>query len=148
MTTKTRQLNQMTTNNNSGTAVKQVIVMRTDLNMRKGKMAAQGGHSVEYSVLGENFMNRIQPDGTLVLKFSKEEVEWLMSGSKKVVVGCDSHDELEALYSQAKNAGLTVHMVVDSGFTEFRGVPTSTCLAIGPHYNEKVDPITGKLRLL
>ena len=138
----------MTTTNNSGRTVKQVIVMRTDLNMRKGKMIAQGGHSVEYSLLGDNFANRIQGNGTLILNFTEEEVHWLCSGSKKVVVGCGSESELEALYRQAKEANLTVHLVVDSGFTEFHGKETKTCLVIGPHANEKIDPITGGLQLL
>ena len=57
-------------------------------------------------------------------------------------------EELDAVYDRAKEAGLTVHMVVDSGKTEFDGIPTKTCLAIGPHEASKIDKITGNLKLL
>jgi peptidyl-tRNA hydrolase, PTH2 family len=48
----------------------------------------------------------------------------------------------------AKDAGVLVQLVVDAGKTEFHGVPTPTCCAVGPDYPERIDPITGHLKLL
>ena len=59
----------------------------------------------------------------------------------------DSLDELKEIEAQAKEANLEVHLIVDSGRTEFNGVPTPTCLAIGPDEADKIDEITGGLKL-
>jgi PTH2 family peptidyl-tRNA hydrolase len=47
-----------------------------------------------------------------------------------------------------KLAGIKHHVVTDSGLTEFGGVPTKTCVAIGPDKSSKIDIITGGLELL
>ncbi len=60
----------------------------------------------------------------------------------------DSEDELMAIHDKAVAARLEVHLITDSGKTEFHGVPTRTCLAIGPDEAEKIDEITGELQLL
>ena len=52
-----------------------------------------------------------------------------------------------AVYDQAREAGLLVHLITDRGLTEFGGVPTRTCLAIGPDYDDRIDPVTGDLEL-
>ena len=70
------------------------------------------------------------------------------SSFTKITVSVDSEDELIDIYNKAKDAGLTVHLITDSGLTEFHGIPTKTCLAIGPNFSEKIDPITGHLKLL
>jgi PTH2 family peptidyl-tRNA hydrolase len=119
--------------------VKQVIVMRNDLNMRKGKMVAQGSHA-SGAFLMQKLLNG--------QKLTKEEVEWTESGYAKICVRCDSEEELLDIFQKAKDAMLTVHMITDSGRTEFNGVPTKTCLAIGPAPAGKIDKITGSLKLL
>jgi PTH2 family peptidyl-tRNA hydrolase len=139
-------------------ATKQVIVMRTDLNMRKGKMVAQGSHASmafltrHADVDMEGYVLPKSNDATftksLNFDFAKEVDEWMQNSFTKICVGVKSEEELDEIYNRAKEAGLTVHMVVDSGLTEFNGVPTKTCLAIGPHYSEKIDAITGQLKLL
>ena len=122
-------------------SIKQVIVMRNDLGMRKGKMIAQGAHaSIAF------LTRRIQRQKTP--KFSKPEQEWLDTNFAKVCVRANSEEELLDIYQKAKDAMLEVHLVTDSGKTEFHGEPTKTCLAIGPDYSEKIDPITGDLVLL
>ena len=122
-------------------SIKQVIVMRNDLGMRKGKMIAQGAHaSIAF------LTRRIQRQKTP--KFSKPEQEWLETSFAKVCVRANSEEELLDILQRAKDAMLEVHMVTDSGKTEFHGEPTNTCLAIGPDYSEKIDPITGDLTLL
>lgn len=122
--------------------VKQVIVMRNDLNMRKGKMIAQGAHA-SLSFL----TRRVQESGGKV-KFSKAEDEWVQGSFAKVCVRVDSEEQLMEIFQKAKDAMLEVHLITDSGKTEFHGQPTKTCLAIGPDYSYKIDPVTGHLQLL
>lgn len=78
---------------------------------------------------------------------SKVQVQWLTQGMTKICVRVDSEEELIAVYNAAKVANLEVHLITDAGLTEFKE-PTKTCLAIGPDLAEKVDRITGELKLL
>lgn len=124
--------------------VKQVIVLRKDLNMRKGKMAAQAAHASMKVLLdrgesqGETFRIALWP----------EAKTWLAGPFTKVVVSCDSEAEFHALRQAAADAGLPHAAIQDSGATEFAGVPTWTALAIGPAEAEKIDRVTGALKLL
>jgi PTH2 family peptidyl-tRNA hydrolase len=118
---------------------KQVIVMRNDLNMRKGKMIAQGAHASMSFLLKEDAAYNAAQD---------DIAEWLESSFAKVCVYVNSEEELINIYEQAKEKGLIVHMITDLGRTEFKGIPTKTCLAIGPNKSEKIDEITGNLKLL
>ena len=116
--------------------LKQVIVMRTDLNMRKGKMVAQGAHSVAIALLSipDEKINTVE--------------EWANSGMTKICVGIDSAEALLDLAERASKAGLTVRSVTDAGRTEFHGEPTNTCICIGPDESEEIDKFTGGLKLL
>ena len=118
--------------------IKQVIVMRSDLKCRKGKEVAQGAHSATYWLVDLIRKNE---------KPSKVQQEWMDSTHKKVVVQVDSEEELLKLFQTAKDAGLTAFLVEDLGLTEFNGVKTKTCIAIGPDYSEKIDPVTSHLKL-
>jgi PTH2 family peptidyl-tRNA hydrolase len=126
--------------------IKQVIVMRKDLNCRKGKLISQGSHS------SLSFLTRSSEiDGdtlSVKLKNPEEVQQWLQEGFTKICVSVDSESELDAVYQAAIDADLNVHMIVDSGLTEFHGVKTKTCLAIGPNKNEEINKITGHLKLL
>ena len=73
---------------------------------------------------------------------------WLSGRFTKVVVRVDSEAELLEVYQKAKDAGLPCSLIQDSGATEFHGVPTYTAVAIGPDEAEKIDAITGQLKLL
>jgi len=117
---------------------KQVIVMRTDLGMRKGKMIAQGAHA-SMAFLTRQIEN---------VDLSEAEQKWLKSSFAKICVRVDSEEELDQIHEKAKEKGLVVHEIIDSGKTEFKGLSTKTCLAIGPDYSEKIDEITGDLELL
>lgn len=121
--------------------VKQVIVMRKDLNMRRGKEIAQGSHA---SIA---FMSRQLQGGKSTIKVSDAAREWIESGFTKICVRVDSEEELMQIKVKAECAGLEVHLVTDAGKTEFDGVPTKTCLAIGPDQSAKIDAITGALKL-
>ena len=126
------------------TKIKQVIVMRHDLKMRRGKQIAQGAHA------SMSFLTRrLQSQGTIGIDdFSPNEQAWIMGAFAKVCVRCNSEEELMAIHDKAKEMALEVHLITDSGKTEFHGQPTRTCLAIGPDEAEKIDPVTGHLELL
>jgi PTH2 family peptidyl-tRNA hydrolase len=149
------------------TSVKQVIIMRKDLNMRKGKMVAQGAHASMAAILqlGQIYRGHSDIDGSLIdinmvltlfrAPFGKFEgidhsaaVEWLENAFTKVCVSVNSESELIDVIDKAKAAGMITSLITDSGLTEFGGVPTITCGAIGPAYVDQVDSITGGLKLL
>lgn len=124
--------------------VKQVICMRHDLNMRRGKQIAQGAHA------SMSFLcRRLQAQGTMSLSdFSETQQAWLTGSFAKVCCRVNSEEELMEIYEKAVAAGLEVHLITDSGKTEFHGQPTRTCLAIGPDDAAAIDAITGHLQLL
>lgn len=127
---------------------KQVIVMRNDLNMRKGKMCAQSGHASMAFLTREGFLEDEQGAFVTALQNPLEVDEWMKNSFTKICLKCNSEEELDEIYQKAKDAGLVVHMVIDNGLTEFNGVKTKTCLCIGPHDSYKIDPITSHLSLL
>ncbi len=126
--------------------IKQVIVIRKDLKMRRGKEIAQGAHA------SMAFMSHavreffVGPCG-YTPQFTQEQKDWINGNFAKVALQVDSETELLSIYEKAKEARLTVNLITDAGLTEFGGVATHTCLAIGPHYAEKIDPITSHLKL-
>lgn len=125
--------------------VKQVIVMRKDLGMRKGKMIAQGAHA---SMAFMSKRNREAFGTGKPPKFSDEEKEWMEGSFAKVCLYVTSEEELLNIFHEAREAGLTAELITDSGLTEFHGVPTNTCIGLGPHRSDKIDAITGDLKLL
>lgn len=135
---------------------KQVIVIRKDLKMRTGKACAQASHaSMAFLTDG---MLVLQECGTDVhyldntLTSDREEAEeiqhWLSNSFRKICVYVNSEEELDALKEKAEESGLEVHLIIDNGATEFNGVPTKTCLAIGPHEDSKFIGLTDHLPLL
>jgi len=172
--------------------------MRTDLNMRKGKMCSQSSHASmkvffdrmeSTNRLYEHYFKSsgvpVEPmhvQGT-INSFTEEMIQWMEGSFTKVVVGCGSEEELFQLQKQAEEAGIVNAIIQDNGKTEFRlecpdckgegelcifdhkeldhdkvcpkcegtgkiNKPTFTCLAIGPDEAEKIDKITGGLKLL
>ncbi len=122
---------------------KQVIVIRKELNMRKGKCVAQGSHASVGAVL------LVQQNPFDYSKDTREAIdEWMHGQFTKVCVSVDTEAELLDIYQQALDANLPVKLITDSGRTEFHGIPTRTCLAIGPSYSDDLDKITGGLKLL
>ena len=114
--------------------LKQMIVMRKDLNMRKGKMVAQGAHA--------------SMKATLMHLDHPSVKQWLAGPFAKIVVSVDSEQELIDVYNSAISAGLIAALITDAGRTEFNGVATNTCIAVGPATAEQLAPITGHLKLL
>lgn len=130
---------------------KQIIVMRKDLNMRKGKMCAQAAHASMAAILVqmEEFeVSNGEVHRNLVVNRYSALNKWLSGKFTKICVSVNSEQELVEIYKKAKEAGILCSLIEDSGATEFNGVPTLTCCAIGPDYPENIDPITSKLPLL
>lgn len=132
---------------------KQVIVMRKDLNMRKGKMIAQGAHASLKATL--KLFNRYGTSRDTMIyetEFGFESIayKWLEEHMTKICVYVESEEELIAIYNKAKELSdlMPAALILDAGFTEFNGVPTYTCAAIGPWISEEIDKITGHLKLL
>ena len=126
------------------TNIKQVIVMRHDLKMRRGKQIAQGAHASMAFLT-----RRLQSRTSIGMDdFSPNEQTWILGSFAKVCVRCNSEEELMTIHDSAVEMGLEVHLITDSGRTEFHGQPTRTCLAIGPDDASKIDQVTGHLELL
>lgn len=121
--------------------MKQVIILRKDLNMRKGKMAAQAAHA-SCVVVRQEFDNFTMDHGRY-----HEFRKWLDGEQTKIVVGVDSEEELFEIHSRAKEAGLPCSLILDAGHTEF-DQPTYTAVALGPAEAYLIDQITGGLKLL
>lgn len=130
--------------------VKQVIVMRKDLNMRKGKLVAQGSHASLGAILRlmDVTICDVHSIRSLVLMDNTPVAQWLNGPFTKICVSVDSENELIDLYNEATLAGLNTVMIEDNGLTEFHGVKTKTCIAIGPNWSDEIDLITKHLKLL
>jgi len=112
-------------------ALKQVIVIRTDLGMGRGKMAAQVAHA---SV------------SALEKADAKVVSEWSNAGAKKVVLKVGGKKQLLELFERSRKV-LPTALIKDAGLTQVKpGEPT--CIAIGPASEEEIDGITGELKLL
>lgn len=114
---------------------KQVIAIRSDLKMSKGKIAAQAGHAA------------VSASEEARKKHRAWWKAWMEEGQCKVAVKVESEKELLELEKQARKLTLPCALITDRGLTE---VPpgTTTCLGIGPAPTEKIDRITGTLPLL
>lgn len=126
---------------------KQIIAVRTDLNMDIGKAIAQASHASLGSVLAT--MNKNDNlVWTLDLNKDLAMQSWLLGKFVKIAVAVKSEAKLLALHQKALDANLRSVLIKDAGRTVFNGVETYTCLAIGPHFAEDVDPVTKKYPLL
>lgn len=200
--------------------IKQVIILRRDLNMRLGKSCSQVAHAstkvffdrmdiisekdieveqrmyhcrYEYDCKNEKHFNckecvSFELSGRNTQSdFTPEMIEWKNGSFTKIVVGCNSEQELFDLQKQADEEGIVNALILDNGNTEFKEVcdscsgtgiyqhpllssvyrgilsarecsscngtgkvnkQTYTCLAIGPDFSDKIDKITGGLKLL
>lgn len=118
--------------------VKQAIVMRKDLKMRRGKEIAQGAHA-SMAFLAKKVVAREA--------LTDVERSWIEGLFTKVCVRVNSEEELLTIAKSAELEGIRVEIITDAGKTEFSGVPTRTCLALGPDTVERIDRVTGRLEL-
>lgn len=127
-------------------AHKQVIVLRKDLNMRKGKMVAQGAHASLAAIL--NLGRRDDDEQITTIPLNNWATSRLTGRFAKICVYVTSEAALLDVYRRAKESGLMAALIQDAGLTEFGGIPTFTAVAIGPDRPDRIDPITGHLPLL
>lgn len=111
---------------------KQVILVREDLNLPKGKLAAQSSHA--------------SVDATL--KSDKRTVGlWRKEGAKKIILKVRGEKELLECKGMAEDLGLKTALIIDAGHTVVKP-GTKTCLGIGPDLDEKIDKVSGKLKMV
>lgn len=129
------------------TNVKQVIVIRKDLNMPAGKLAAQVAHASTGAFL--KHYNQVR-GGDLYIQTSsnyEENVEpWLNGEFTKVCLKVDSEEELLEVFQKCSSNRIKCSLIKDAAHTVFNE-PTITCLGIGPWKSEEIDKITGHLKL-
>ncbi|MEM6931068.1 MAG: aminoacyl-tRNA hydrolase, partial [Myxococcota bacterium] len=132
--------------------VKQVLLYRRDLKMRKGKIAAQCAHAslavflrrqlprehVTLAVGGVPF-----DDDALVVPLDEAMSAWVRARFTKVVLSVEDEAALLRAHELARAAGIACALIRDAGRTEFHGVPTHTTCALGPAPVDVIDAITG-----
>ncbi len=131
-------------------SIKQVILYRRDLNMRKGKIAAQVAHASMkvFFDRGEVMSERKSGEGAeddhwLDISLTPDMAEWVQNSFAKIVLSVESEADLLRAHQLAKEAGIPTALITDAGRTEFHGVPTQTTVALGPAKSEDIDRITG-----
>jgi PTH2 family peptidyl-tRNA hydrolase len=112
---------------------KLVLVVRTDLDMGRGKIAAQVAHAAVAAALAA--------------RGSADFAAWLDEGQPKVVLKVTSAEQLADIAAQALAARLPVEVIRDAGRTQI-APGTVTCCAIGPAPATRIDPVTSALSLL
>lgn len=115
--------------------IKMVIAVRKDLDMGKGKMAAQVAHAAVSCALKAEKNDK------------KTFREWVKTGQRKVVIRVDNLDALMNLQREVSLKGMTNMIITDAGYTQI-APGTVTCLGIGPVKESDIDPITGEFPLL
>ncbi|XP_013188335.1 peptidyl-tRNA hydrolase 2, mitochondrial [Amyelois transitella] len=119
----------------SNSEYKLVLVVRTDLNMSKGKIAAQCGHAAVGAF--EKAQTR-DPEGLNC---------WQLTGQAKIALKIDSVEEIKQIADNAKQMGLITSLIRDAGRTQI--APNSiTVLGVGPAPKDVIDKVTGHLKLL
>jgi peptidyl-tRNA hydrolase, PTH2 family len=139
--------------------------------LRRGKEIAQACHAstafltrkIQRLLAGDNFnewiSNAIHADdpaeayiegfkaATELLDISPVELDWINGIFTKICLKVETEEQLLEVERKAKEKGLVCHLITDRGLTEFGGIPTNTCLSIGPDEAHKIDEVTGGLDL-
>ena len=111
---------------------KQVILIRQDLKLPKGKMSVQAAHASTEALLRSH----------------KDDIsKWHSEGMKKVVLKVKDKNELIKYKNLAEDHGLVTVLITDAGKTVVEP-GTMTCLGIGPDKEEKIDKVTGNLKMV
>jgi PTH2 family peptidyl-tRNA hydrolase len=114
-------------------AVKLTLIVRTDLGMGRGKIAAQVAHAAVTAALAT--------------QGSAGFTAWLAEGQPKVVLKVPTEADLHAVIRRAHAAGLPVALINDAGRTQV-AAGTPTCCAVGPADSARIDAVTADLSLL
>lgn len=132
--------------------VKQVIVIRKDLHMRKGKMVAQGAHASVDAFLSIFTKGRNSNEITYTLHVKDNTMlsYWLDGSYTKICLYVESESELVELYERIhqEEPAIPLALIEDMGLTEFHGQVTKTAVGIGPYWSDEIDRFTKDLKLL
>lgn len=137
--------------------VKQIIVFRKDLlkgekSIRKGKLGAQVAHASVGSLLQLSTKETSGEHSTIKFEIEKGDVldKWLNGIFTKICLSVENDKELVELFDRIKSEAphLPCVLITDCGKTEFNGVPTNTCIGIGPYWSDEIDKFTRDLKLL
>ncbi len=118
-----------------GEEIKQVIIVRKDIKMGTGKLAAQVGHAAVMSYLDASEKDRKIAD------------EWLSTGGKKIVLKVENEESLKKLFGAFKYKKIPCALVTDAGLTQLPP-GTVTALGVGPWPTRELNPLTSMLKLL
>ncbi len=121
------------------TKYKQAIILRVDVGMSKGKLAAQAAHASLDAALKAMQRDKVFKEGIFE--------SWRKEGAKKVVLKVESEEALRKLRDKATQANLINALIKDAGLTEIPA-GTITALAIGPDEEKKIDKVTKDLNAL
>lgn len=128
---------------------KQVILVRTDLNMDIGKMFSQVCHATMKVFFDRGTAVRnSDASGVLTIPMTPAMMDWKEGEFTKILLEVTSEEQLFQIHQQALDAGLPAALIIDNGHTVFDGVKTPTTCAIGPADSDAIDAITKRLRLL
>lgn len=121
--------------------MKQVIVVRKDLDMPIGKACAQVAHASEKAC----YIGFTDPKKAY--DFQIDHRQWRDTGSTKICLAVKSLEELIKIQNKADELGIiNSGLIIDEGRTIFNE-PTATCIALGPACNDDIDKVTKRLRL-
>lgn len=132
-------------------AVKQVLILRTDLNMRQGQLVGLGTEEGQLSLIQDARKADLQSESCVELHIPRyfSDIEWIFEHNvTMIVVGVNSEANLLAKFEQARESGIRCALVKDKGKTRIGEVETCTAVAIGPAEIELLEAITGDLQLL
>lgn len=131
---------------------KQTIVWRKDLKCRKGKFAAQIAHASMKVFFDRMEETEIawddEPQDGYVFSVTPDMKQWIEGIFTKVVLGCQSEEEILLLEAKCKALNIPYAVITDAGKTEFHGVPTITCIALGPYKAEVLEELTKDFSLM
>jgi PTH2 family peptidyl-tRNA hydrolase len=133
---------------------KQVIVIRKDLGIRRGKEIAQSCHA-SMSFITKQLQNmnpglstlRFVENQSYFVNLNSAQIHWMNNSFRKITCQVQTEQELLDIHQKALDAGLESHIILDNGQTEFNLIPTYTAVAIGPDWDDKIDAVTGGLKL-
>jgi len=137
---------------------KQVIVVRKDLKMKAGKLAAQVSHASMAPLttrlrMSEAVRDPDEEDVTLSITFWNGDehddafLEWVRGSFTKVVLEIETEQDLLDLIERAEEEQVPGFKIEDEGRTAFHGVKTLTCASFGPCYSDVFETLTGHLKL-
>ena len=126
--------------------MKQVVIVRRDLRLRRAEVASCVARASSM-FLSEN--REDTDDGSLLVPFTLEEREWFFGDKKVIVLGAQSEGALKHIVTQAEIQGLTVNTLSRHAMSDKIDYErTLVCAAIGPHDDDSIDQITGNLKLM